>query len=105
MEKERLVCYIINFDQKSKLLRLFSNFNITKSDKPLNHRLGTSQVSRWIFPRSLLELEIVLVPHLEGRLKLFSEDQGARTHKSSLHRSLLLANTPLYWISVIDWTL
>ncbi len=34
-----------------------------------------------------------------------SEDPWVRIHKSSLHASLLLADTPPYWISVIDWML
>ncbi len=86
-----------------KLLKHISEPHLTGWHVPSllwTHTLGESEVSYLIFPYFSLELEVVLVCHLEDRPKapisaLWSKDWG----------SLLPADAPPYWISVIDWTL
>lgn len=77
---------------------------------------GTSQVSYLMAPRSSPEPEVVpdapfwrasQVSYFARRSEErggISEERGARKHERSLHGSLLPADTPPYWISVIDCT-
>ena len=52
-------------------------------------------------PKSLILLWGARIEERGG----ISEELWARIHETSLHGSLLPADTPPYWISVIDWTL